>query len=71
MPIAFTFALATTAYLLTVTTTPLTIVVGRMDEGMSGLILLAIPLFVLLGQLVEVTGMARSWWLSSPRCWGM
>ncbi len=30
-----------------------------MDEGMSGLILLAIPLFVLLGQLVEVTGMAR------------
>ncbi|WP_332117888.1 TRAP transporter large permease subunit [Azorhizobium caulinodans] len=59
VPIAFTFALATTAYLLTVTTTPLTIVVGRMDEGMSGLILLAIPLFVLLGQLVEVTGMAR------------
>ncbi len=59
VPIAFSFALATTAYLLTVTTTPLTIVVGRMDEGMSGLILLAIPLFVLLGQLVDVTGMAR------------
>lgn len=59
VPIAFSFALATTAYLLTVTTTPLTIVVGRMDEGMSGLILLAIPLFVLLGQLVEATGMAR------------
>ncbi|GGH24057.1 ABC transporter permease [Alsobacter metallidurans] len=59
VPIAFSFALATAAYLLTTTSTPLTIVVGRMDEGMSGLILLAIPLFVLLGQLVEVTGMAR------------
>jgi tripartite ATP-independent transporter DctM subunit len=59
VPIAFSFALATSAYLLTVTTTPLTIVVGRMDEGMSGLILLAVPLFVLLGQLVEATGMAR------------
>lgn len=59
VPIAFSFALATVAYLLTTSSTPLTIVVGRMDEGMSGLILLAIPLFVLLGQLVEITGMAR------------
>lgn len=59
VPIAFSFALATTAYLLATTSTPLTIVIGRMDEGMSGLILLAIPLFVLLGQLVEVTGMAK------------
>ncbi len=59
VPIAFSFALATSAYLLTTTSTPLTIVVGRMDEGMSSLILLAIPLFVLLGQLVDATGMAR------------
>jgi TRAP-type C4-dicarboxylate transport system permease large subunit/TRAP-type C4-dicarboxylate transport system permease small subunit len=59
VPIAFAFTIATVAYLLTVTSTPLTVVIGRMDEGMSGLILLAIPLFVLLGQLVEATGMAR------------
>jgi tripartite ATP-independent transporter DctM subunit len=59
VPIAFCFSLATVAYLLATTTTPLGVVVGRMDEGMSGLILLAVPLFVLLGQLVEVTGMAR------------
>ena len=59
MPIAFGFALATIAYLLTTTSTPLSIVVGRMDEGMSSLILLAVPLFVLLGQLMEMTGMAR------------
>ena len=60
VPIAFAFALATTAYLLSTTSTPLSVVVGRMDEGMSGLILLAVPLFVLLGQLVETTGMARA-----------
>ncbi len=59
VPIAFAFALATSAYLLCVTSTPLTIVVGRMDEGMGSLILLAVPLFVLLGQLVDRTGMAR------------
>ena len=58
MPIAFGFAMATVAYLLTTTSTPLSIVVGRMDEGMSSLILLAVPLFVLLGQLMEMTGMA-------------
>ena len=59
MPIAFGFALSTVAYLLCTTHTPLAIVIGRMDEGMSGLILLAVPLFVLLGQLMEMTGMAR------------
>ncbi len=59
VPIAFCFGLATVAYLLATTRTPLAVVVGRMDEGMSGLILLAVPLFVLLGQLVEATGMAR------------
>jgi tripartite ATP-independent transporter DctM subunit len=59
MPIAFGFAMATVAYLFTTTTTPVSIVVGRIDEGMSSLILLAVPLFVLLGQLMEMTGMAR------------
>jgi tripartite ATP-independent transporter DctM subunit len=60
VPIAFAFGLATAAYLLTVTSTPVSVVVGRLDEGMSSLILLAVPLFVLLGQLVEMTGMARA-----------
>ena len=59
LPIAFGFALATIAYLLVATSTPLSVVIGRMDEGMSSLILLAVPLFVLLGQLMEMTGMAR------------
>lgn len=59
VPIAFSFLIATVAYLASTTSTPLTVVVGRMDEGMSGLILLAVPLFVLLGQILEQSGMAK------------
>ncbi len=58
VPIGFSFGIATLAYLATTTTTPLTVVVSRMDEGMSALILLAVPLFVFLGLLIEMTGMA-------------
>lgn len=60
VPIAFCFGLATVAFLLTTTSTPLQVVSGRMDEGMSSLILLAVPLFILLGHLVEMTGMAKA-----------
>lgn len=59
VPIAFAFGLSTFAYLALSTQVPLTLVIGRMDEGMSHLILLAVPLFVLLGLLIELTGMAR------------
>ncbi len=58
VPIAFSFGLATAAYLLTTDAGPTSIVVGRMDEGMGSLILLAVPLFVLLGQLMVLTNMA-------------
>ncbi len=60
VPIGFSFGLATVGYLTFVTKTPLAVVVGRMDEGMSHLILLAVPLFVFLGQLIEMTGMAKA-----------
>ena len=60
IPIAFAFALSTAAYLITTTNTPLQVMPGRMDEGMSSLILLAVPLFVLLGGLIELTNMARA-----------
>ena len=39
---------------------PSLVLVGRMDEGMGNLILLAVPLFVFLGLLIEMTGMARA-----------
>ncbi|HSW19796.1 MAG TPA: TRAP transporter large permease subunit, partial [Ramlibacter sp.] len=60
VPIMAAFGLSTVAYLLCVTTTPLMIVVSRIDEGMSGLILLSVPLFVLLGALIEAMGMASA-----------
>src|SRR4029077_16090352 len=58
--IAFVFAIATFAFLAITTRTPLTVVVSRMDEGMSHIILLSVPLFVFLGRLTEATGMARA-----------
>ena len=60
VPIAFAFGLATVAYLLVATDAPLSVVLGQMDDAMSSLILLAVPLFVLLGQLIESTGMAAA-----------
>jgi tripartite ATP-independent transporter DctM subunit len=60
VPIAFAFGLATLGYVMLTTGTPVLIVVGRMDEGMSHLILLSVPLFVFLGQLIEMTGMAKA-----------
>jgi tripartite ATP-independent transporter DctM subunit len=60
VPIGFAFGTATIAFLMCVTKVPLTVVVSRMDEGMSGLVLLAVPLFVFLGLLIDMTGMARA-----------
>ncbi|WP_245471673.1 TRAP transporter large permease subunit [Bradyrhizobium nanningense] len=60
VPIAFAFGLATVGYLTLTTSTPDVVMIGRMDEGMSHLILLAVPLFVFLGLLIEMTGMARA-----------
>src|SRR6202045_683261 len=60
VPIAFGFGLAIYGYLALTTHTPLMVLVGRMDEGMSHLILLSVPLFVFLGLLLEMTGMARA-----------
>ncbi|HEX7888795.1 MAG TPA: TRAP transporter large permease subunit [Ramlibacter sp.] len=60
VPIAFSFALATFGYLALTTRTPLLVMVGRLDEGMSHLILLAVPLFIFLGALIEMTGMAKA-----------
>ncbi len=60
VPIAFAFGLATFGYVTLTTDAPAMVVVGRMDEGMSHLILLAVPLFVFLGLLIEMTGMAKA-----------
>lgn len=60
VPIAFAFGAATFGYIALTTQIPTMVVSGRMDEGMSHLILLAVPLFVFLGLLIEMAGMARA-----------
>ena len=60
VPIGFAFGIATVGYVALATRAPLTVIVSRMDEGMSHLLLLSIPLFVFLGILIDMTGMARA-----------
>jgi len=59
IPIAISFGLATLGYLAASTRMPLSVLVERMDTGMSHPVLLSVPLFVFLGLLIEMTGMAR------------
>ncbi|MBV9591079.1 MAG: TRAP transporter large permease subunit [Hyphomicrobiales bacterium] len=59
IPIAFAFGISTFAFLASTTRLPMTVMIGRLDEGMSHIILLAVPLFVFLGLLIEITGLAR------------
>ena len=59
VPIAFTFGIATLSYLSLTTQLPSLIVINRMDDGISNLLLLSVPMFVFLGLLMEMTGIAR------------
>jgi tripartite ATP-independent transporter DctM subunit len=67
IPIAFAFGFSSLIFLTVVTDIPLSIVINRMDEGMSDIILLSIPLFIFLGELIVATGMARAmiWFLKA------
>ena len=38
---------------------PVSVIVDQMDQGMSSTELLAVPMFVLLGLLLEMSGIAR------------
>jgi len=60
VPIAFCFAIAAVSYLAFATQVPLMIVIGRMDEGMSALVLVSVPVFVLLGCILDHTGMGKA-----------
>ena len=60
VPIAFAFGLATFGYIALATTKPTIVIVGRMDEGMAHIVLLAVPLFVFLGLVLELSGMAKA-----------
>ncbi|MBA4269805.1 MAG: hypothetical protein C0447_10355 [Methylobacterium sp.] len=60
VPIAFCFGAGAMAFLVFSTKLPVTVLVGRMDEGMSSLILLSVPVFVLLGCILDATGMGKA-----------
>lgn len=59
VPIAFSFGVGTLSYLALTTQVPLDTIVGRMQEGVSNLVLLAAPMFILLGLLIENAGIAK------------
>lgn len=60
VPIAFCFGLGSLAYLAFATSVPVGIVLNRMDEGMSSFILVSVPVFVLLGCVLDATGMGKA-----------
>ena len=60
VPIGFAFGISTIAYLGLETTVPLNVVINRLDQGMSQPLLLAIPMFVFLGLLIDIAGLARA-----------
>lgn len=60
VPIGFSFGIATLAYVAFATRAPTMVIVGRIEEGASHLILLAVPLFILLGALMDIAGLARA-----------
>jgi TRAP-type C4-dicarboxylate transport system permease small subunit len=60
VPIAFCFGMGTLCFLAFSTSVPVIVMIGRMDEGMSSLILLSVPIFVLLGCILDATGMGKA-----------
>lgn len=60
VPIAFCFGIGTLAFLTFATKAPLLVIVSRMDEGMSSIILISVPIFVLLGCILDATGMGKA-----------
>ena len=59
VPIAFSFGFGTLSYILITTHVTADIVAQRMQEGISNLVLLAVPLFIFLGLLMETAGIAQ------------
>ena len=39
---------------------PLVVIVGRIDEGMANIVLVSVPIFVLLGCVLDATGMGKA-----------
>lgn len=60
VPIAFCFGCGVMAFLAFSSTVPLVVIVGRIDEGMGNIVLVSVPIFVLLGCVLDATGMGKA-----------
>jgi tripartite ATP-independent transporter DctM subunit len=60
VPIAFCFGCGVMAFLAFSSTVPLVVIIGRIDEGMSNMVLVSVPIFVLLGCVLDATGMGKA-----------
>jgi tripartite ATP-independent transporter DctM subunit len=60
VPIAFCFGCGVMAFLAFSSSVPLVVIVGRIDEGMSNIVLVSVPIFVLLGCVLDATGMGKA-----------
>jgi tripartite ATP-independent transporter DctM subunit len=60
VPIAFAFGISTVSYFYFTSTIPLSVIISQMNQGMSSIELLAVPMFVALGLLLEMTGIAKA-----------
>ncbi len=60
VPIAFCFGIGTLSFIAFSTTIPVEVIINRMDEGMSSLVLVSVPIFVLLGCVLDATGMGKA-----------
>ncbi len=60
VPIAFCFGIGVMSYLAFTGNLPLVVIVGRIDEGMGNIVLVSVPIFVLLGCILDATGMGKA-----------
>jgi tripartite ATP-independent transporter DctM subunit len=60
VPIAFCFGCGVMAFLAFTSKVPLIVIVGRIDEGMANIVLVSVPIFVLLGCVLDATGMGKA-----------
>ncbi|ACB33094.1 TRAP C4-dicarboxylate transport system permease DctM subunit [Leptothrix cholodnii SP-6] len=60
VPIAFCFGCGVMSFLAFSSNVPLIVIVGRIDEGMANMVLVSVPIFVLLGCVLDATGMGKA-----------
>jgi tripartite ATP-independent transporter DctM subunit len=60
VPIAFCFGVGVMSFLAFSSNVPLVVIVGRIDEGMANIVLVSVPIFVLLGCVLDATGMGKA-----------